>query len=144
MGLPARQRRILEKIEHTLRGSDPRLTALFAIFSRLTRDEEMPRIEQLRASAALHLTRLQQRMAAGQRGPAAGPFARYRGALFFPLALLVVASTFVLAAAFPSSAKCPVPAMAAVAAATAAAATRHNASRATCKPAVISPVIRGR
>jgi hypothetical protein len=35
MGLPARQRRILETIENSLRHSDPRLIALFAVFSRL-------------------------------------------------------------------------------------------------------------
>jgi hypothetical protein len=53
MGLPARQRRRLENIEHKLRGSDPRLAAMFAIFGRLTRDEDMPRIEELRHRAAI-------------------------------------------------------------------------------------------
>ena len=53
MGLPASQRRILERIENALRGSDPRLAALFSIFTRLNRDEEMPRIEQVRARAAI-------------------------------------------------------------------------------------------
>ena len=49
MSLPMSQQRILDRIEGILRDSDPRLTALFVIFTRLTRDEEMPRIEELRA-----------------------------------------------------------------------------------------------
>jgi hypothetical protein len=53
MGLPARQRRRLENIEHKLRSSDPRLAAMFSIFGRLTRDEDMPRIEELRHRAAM-------------------------------------------------------------------------------------------
>jgi Protein of unknown function (DUF3040) len=53
MGLPARQRRRLENIEHKLRSSDPRLAAMFSIFVRLTRDEDMPRIEELRHRAAM-------------------------------------------------------------------------------------------
>jgi hypothetical protein len=53
MGLPARQRRRLENIEHKLRSSDPRLAAMFSIFVRLTRDEDMPRIEELRHRAAV-------------------------------------------------------------------------------------------
>jgi hypothetical protein len=53
MGLPARQRRRLDDIEDKLRSSDPRLAAMFAIFGRLTRDEEMPRIEELAHRAAV-------------------------------------------------------------------------------------------
>ncbi|HEU5421108.1 MAG TPA: hypothetical protein VFV41_25715 [Streptosporangiaceae bacterium] len=58
MGLPARQRRVLENIESELRGSDPRLATMFVIFGRLTRDEEMPRIEELRHRAAMLLLRI--------------------------------------------------------------------------------------
>ena len=49
MSLPASQQRMLDRIDRMLRDSDPRLAALFAIFTRLTWDEEMPRIEQIRA-----------------------------------------------------------------------------------------------
>ena len=49
MSLPASQQRMLNRIDRMLRDSDPRLVALFAIFTRLTWDEEMPRIEQIRA-----------------------------------------------------------------------------------------------
>src|SRR5271165_2062043 len=58
MGLPVRQRRVLERIENALRGSDPKLAALYAIFARLTRDEEMPRAEQLRHRVLLVLARV--------------------------------------------------------------------------------------
>src|SRR6266567_980159 len=54
MGLPVGQRKHLDKIESSLRASDPRLASLFTIFTRLSEDEEMPALEQLRASA-VHL-----------------------------------------------------------------------------------------
>ena len=47
MSLPACQERILSGIEDTLRKGEPRLASRFAIFSRLTRGEELPRTEQL-------------------------------------------------------------------------------------------------
>jgi hypothetical protein len=49
VSLPSSQERVLHRMEGVLRDSDPRLMALFTIFSRLTREEEMPRIEELRA-----------------------------------------------------------------------------------------------
>lgn len=48
MSLPARERRCLTGIEAELDRSDPRLVSLFATFSRLTREEEMPPMERLR------------------------------------------------------------------------------------------------
>ena len=89
MGLPASQRRILERIESALRGSDPRLAALFSIFTRLNRDEEMPRLEQVRARAAI--------------------IASWVGYLFFPIALAIVASAVLVGAGFPSSNRCATP-----------------------------------
>lgn len=47
MSLPARQARVLARIEHSLHASEPRLTSTFAIFAKLTREEEMPRLEEL-------------------------------------------------------------------------------------------------
>ena len=64
MGLPARQRRRLENIEHKLRNSDPRLAAMFGIFGRLTRDEDMPRIEELRHRVAMLALRMRLWLAA--------------------------------------------------------------------------------
>jgi hypothetical protein len=43
-----RQHRILAEIRRALRRSDPRLVARFTMFSRLTQDEEMPRVERIR------------------------------------------------------------------------------------------------
>src|SRR5258706_7581540 len=48
MSLPARQERVLERIEHSLHACDP-LRSTFAMFTKLTRDEEMPRLERLEA-----------------------------------------------------------------------------------------------
>ena len=76
MGLPASQRKILERIENALRGSDPRLASLFSIFTRLTRDEQMPRIEEIRAKAAIFLLRIRYRLVAFGRWFGASDFLR--------------------------------------------------------------------
>jgi hypothetical protein len=111
MGLPVRQRRVLDQIESTLKGSDPKLDALYATFARLNRDEEMPRIEQLRHGALLALVRLRMiATAVGSRLPF--PFRRrvrldprQRAALFFPIAvvLAIVAIVFVARATNPGN-----------------------------------------
>jgi Protein of unknown function (DUF3040) len=109
MGLPASQRRILERIENALRGSDPRLAALFSIFSRLNRDEEMPRVEQVRARAAMLMARVGSRLAGISRWFGAPGRARLRTALFFPIALAIVASAVLVGAGFPNSSRCATP-----------------------------------
>jgi Protein of unknown function (DUF3040) len=48
MSLPVSEERALTGIEQALLCRDPRLKSLFAIFTRLTRHEAMPAIEQLR------------------------------------------------------------------------------------------------
>jgi hypothetical protein len=48
MSLPASEERALTGIERGLLSRDPRLKSLFAIFTRLTWQEAMPAIEQLR------------------------------------------------------------------------------------------------
>jgi hypothetical protein len=48
MSLPVSEVRTLTDIEQALLSRDPRLKSLFAIFTRLTRHEAMPTIEQLR------------------------------------------------------------------------------------------------
>jgi hypothetical protein len=135
MGLPARQRRRLENIEHKLHSSDPRLAAMFAIFGRLTRDEDMPRIEELRHRAAMLALRMRMWLAAvwsrvtfarrrsgvpvavgaraGQRarrpavGRSGGQARRWRPmALFFPLALLLMSLSIFVAAKFGSAPRC--------------------------------------
>jgi hypothetical protein len=110
MGLPVRQRRVLEQIESTLKGSDPKLAALYAIFARLNRDEEMPRIEQLRHRAALTLVRLRMVPAAlGTRLHIRRLFRlqpRQRAALFFPIAVTVAIVAIVFLARSSSGNSC--------------------------------------
>jgi hypothetical protein len=108
MGLPAAQRRILERIEHSLRGSDPRLAALFSIFTRLTCDEEMPRIEQVRAKAAIALGWIGYRLGMLRQWFGSPRRARLRTALLFPFAFALVAGAVLIAAAFPNAHRCPV------------------------------------
>jgi hypothetical protein len=104
MGLPASQRRILEEIEETLRDSDPRLTSLFTIFTRLNSDEEMPRIEELCARAALISGRIRFRLAAAGRWLGARP--RLRNALIFPMAMAAMAGTLLIGVALPVTSRC--------------------------------------
>jgi hypothetical protein len=48
MSLPVSEERALTDIEQALLCRDPRLKSLFTIFTRLTRHEAMPTLEQLR------------------------------------------------------------------------------------------------
>jgi hypothetical protein len=107
MGLPASQRKILERIENALRGSDPRLASLFSIFTRLTRDEEMPRIEEIRAKLAIILLRIRYRFVAFGRWFGAPARARLRTALFFPVATAFVAGAVLVGSWFPHGSRCP-------------------------------------
>ena len=47
MSLPSGQQRVLDMMESDLEGAEPRLQSMFAIFTRLTRDEAAPRTESL-------------------------------------------------------------------------------------------------
>jgi hypothetical protein len=47
MGLPASQQRVLDRIEEALKKREPRLASMFAMFTRLTVHEGVPRIEAL-------------------------------------------------------------------------------------------------
>jgi hypothetical protein len=106
MGLPVRQRRVLEHIECALRGSDPKLAALYAIFARLNQDEEMPRIEQLRHSALVALIRIRLGLAAVGSRLHIRIIPRQRAALFFPLALALAVVAIVFAARSSSGNSC--------------------------------------
>ncbi len=93
MGLPASQIRVLAKIENAVQASDPRLTSQFAIFNRLSRGEQMPGVEQVPA---------RPRHQRGTRRPS------WLGAtLFCALAVVALASTFIMAAASSGSSRCP-------------------------------------
>jgi hypothetical protein len=97
MGLPARQRRVLGRIESALRGSDPRLAALYSIFARLTRDEEMPRIEQVRHWLVLAWRRTRLWLASAGRMARRRLVPRPRAVFLFPLALCLAAASIVFA-----------------------------------------------
>ena len=47
MGLPASQQRVLDRIEDVLKKREPRLASMFAMFTRLTSHELLPRFEAL-------------------------------------------------------------------------------------------------
>jgi hypothetical protein len=113
MGLPVRQRRVLERIESALRGSDPKLAALYAIFTRLTRDEEMPKVEQLRHRALLVLAWLRLIPAAIGARLHFRLLPRQRAVLFFPLAIALAVTSIVFAARSSSGMCTPVKSVAA-------------------------------
>lgn len=137
MGLPVRQRRILDKIEFALRESDPGLTSRFHIFSRLVAGEEMPRVEQLRARAGWLLLRLRYRAGSAARRLPVPRLGRFRQVLFIPLAIVILASTFVVAAALPGPKRCRATTVAATA--SPAAGRAHG-----CLPAPGRPLFIGR
>jgi len=194
MGLPARQRRRLDGIEDKLRSTDPRLAAMFTFFGRLTQDEDMPRVEELAARAAvlrlraglwlaavaarLTFTRRRRagdpsagdpRTARPRSRPASRPGHRTRHpagrpagggwrpmAVFFPLALVLMSMSIVVAARFGSAPRC----VATVAVATAklnprskplakASGSKASGSKASkaarrCRPAMLTPIPIGR
>jgi hypothetical protein len=98
VSLPASQQRILDRIERKLRDSDPRLTALFSIFGRLTRDEDMPRAEEIRARLA--------RFGAWAGRFIPHPSDRVKAIIFFPCALATVICALVIGASGPTVQRC--------------------------------------
>jgi hypothetical protein len=70
MSLPAREQQVLDGIETVLQDSEATLTAMFGLFTRLTGDEEKPRVEEL------GLASLRSRLP-----PAAGGLSRNAGRL---------------------------------------------------------------
>jgi hypothetical protein len=106
MGLPARQRRVLDKIEAALSGSDPTLAAIYSMFARLNAEEDMPRFEQLRRTA---------RMLVGNMWSGLGHFfarlfgrlaPRRRAAVFLPLALAMAVTAVVFAVRLSPGPRC--------------------------------------
>jgi Protein of unknown function (DUF3040) len=87
MSLPACQERILTGIETALRTGEPRLASRFAIFTRLTSDEALPRREQI------------------EQQPWLKRVGRLRGVLLVPVVLIMVASA-VLAASIATASTC--------------------------------------
>jgi hypothetical protein len=106
MGLPARQRRMLGRIEFALRGSDPRLAALYSIFARLNREEEMPRIEQLRHGVAKVIVRTRLWLGGLRIAVVRRLIPRQRIALLFPVALGLTIASIVFAVTSGSGPNC--------------------------------------
>ncbi|HTT53115.1 MAG TPA: hypothetical protein VMH35_17100 [Streptosporangiaceae bacterium] len=106
MSLPARQQRTLDRIERKLIASDPVLHSWFSIFARLTRDEEMPQAEEVRARLARFSGWLARR-AAPVRRHIPRPSARAKAILFFPAALAAMVGTLLIGASGPAMQRCP-------------------------------------
>ncbi len=105
MSLPASQERVLSRIESLLRDSDPRLMALFTIFTRLTREEEMPRIEDLRAL----LTRFRLWFSwhtAPLRRLAKRRSERMQAIVFFPMALAAMSCALIISVGSHGAPRC--------------------------------------
>ena len=123
MSLPACQERILRGMESALRKGEPRLASRFAIFTRLTKDEELPRTEQLvpqpwpwRLLGHARVRPRRPRRGGGTAAWASGrPGVRLRAVILVPVLLIMMAS----ALAFTSTSS-----------ARTCAATAHRASRA--------------
>ena len=124
MSLPAFQQQVLDGIERDLEGCEPGLMSMFAIFTRLTRDDGAPRTEAL-----LPVSRLRR---AWPRRPRRPRPARVLGmTLCIPLVLGLVALLVFLAITGGSAAHGCGPG----AGPHAAAATRVAARVAACQPA---------
>ncbi len=106
MGLRGKQRRMLEATEHALHASDPHLAALFAFFARLNRNEEMPRIEQIRYRLADALAAVWAALGTLAARLRLGIGPRVRTALFLPLALALIAASFALSPRQASAGRC--------------------------------------
>jgi len=106
MSFPAWQERVLSGIEDALRKGEPRLASRFAIFSRLTRGEELPRTEQLTPQPWLRRVLASAGRAwrilfpqPQPRGVAAmRPATRLRAVVVLPVLLIIMASATVVTA----------------------------------------------
>jgi hypothetical protein len=105
VSLPARQQRMLNRIDRMLRDSDPRLVALFTIFTRLTWDEEIPRIEQVRARLSRIGSWFARRAEPVRRRASRVP-RRVKAILVFPAALAAVACALLIGSSGPAAHRC--------------------------------------
>jgi hypothetical protein len=105
VSLPASQQRMLDRIDLMLRDSDPRLAALFSIFTRLTWDEEMPGIEEIRARLARFGGWIARRTEPVRRR-IPHPSDRVKAIVFFPVALAAVACALLVGSSGPAVHRC--------------------------------------
>jgi hypothetical protein len=130
MGLPVRQRRTLDRIECALRGSDPKLVSLYAIFARLHGHEEIPRLEQLRHGIVVGMARLRARTAYILGRIFGRILPRQRAVLFFPLTLILVGVSIFFAARSGPGRGCPPVSLTA---------STHQSSSKACKNDGLNP-----
>ena len=106
MSLPACQERVLSVIEKALRTGEPRLASRFAIFTRLTSGEELPRTEQLvprpwlrrMLASAGRAVRLLFPRPKVRGGTAVRPAVRLRAVVVLPVLLIMFASATIATA----------------------------------------------
>jgi hypothetical protein len=109
MSLPARQERVLGRIEHSLHAGDPRLRSMFATFTKLTRGQQMPRLEQLESRSwplrcwLKRLTRPRRRRRTARGARAAGTL---RAIIIVPIMLLMLAPAALLGLGPRSGSRC--------------------------------------
>ena len=96
---------MLDRIDRTLRDSDPRLAALFSIFTRLTWDEEMPRVEEVRARLARFGGWIGRRTEPVRRR-VPRPSDRVKAILFFPAALVAMLCALLIGGSGPAVHRC--------------------------------------
>jgi hypothetical protein len=113
MSLPVRQERVLGQIEHSLHASDPRLRSMFATFTKLTRGQQMPRLEQLESRSwplrcwLKRLTRPRRRRRTARGARAAGtPGTTLRAIMIVPIMLLMLAPAALLSLGARSGSRC--------------------------------------
>ncbi len=102
MTLPARQQRILDGMAVSLQERDPRLASLFSNFTRLTRQEPMPRAEEMPPGRPAGLRGRPQ-----PRGRRPGRSAAWLRAIVIPVALAAVAAVLFLSLTAGSTRGCP-------------------------------------
>ena len=98
MSLTARQCRALDSIEQQLGAREPRLASMFAIFTRLTKDELLPAMETIQVrrgqwlaelTAGLRRRRRRRRLhAIAQRRTTSGTVTRFINVAFVPFILV--------------------------------------------------------
>jgi hypothetical protein len=68
MSLPIGERRKLRRIERGIASTDPRLSALYSMFGRLSKPEAMPRAERVRAGVIRRSVRVRRKAPLWVRG----------------------------------------------------------------------------
>lgn len=110
MSLPARQQRVLDRIERSLHVCEPHLKSMFAVFTKLTGDEDMPRLEELQPRSLPFPGWRKRPGRKGQTATGAGTTgvagARLRALLLIPVMLLVLAPAVLFGLAIHSESPC--------------------------------------